>query len=366
MHLNRLGAKFFAKRLANNEKKTRDKAVKKLRVWLNSQSGKCSQEDFLKLWKGLFYCMWFSDKPLVQEQLADTLSQLLHACSEESGILFFKCFMITIGREWDGIDLLRIDKFYMLVKKFFHEVLELLCQINWEDGAMKDVSSSMEKMLLEEKFPTGLKKLFSENIVSEIRQFVIERNEFLSNSQLMALLQPFLSLLAHTKNDVLLSLQEDVLESLGTLKSDECEVDENKFQVPYQDIAQALTSLSAEKAVRHKNRKAMLQFVQLFRAQSLSATGVEAIPTLDGKPKTAADSVEPSEKKRKVDDNCTQPADSFAEGEECVVGDVDSSDPSEGVQTEDGASLASEGVTDNNSVESVSTVTDKKKKICYF
>jgi len=25
-----------------------------------------AEEELLKLWKGLFYCMWFSDKPLVQ------------------------------------------------------------------------------------------------------------------------------------------------------------------------------------------------------------------------------------------------------------------------------------------------------------
>ena len=29
-----------------------------------------TESELLKLWKGLFYCMWMSDKPLVQEELA--------------------------------------------------------------------------------------------------------------------------------------------------------------------------------------------------------------------------------------------------------------------------------------------------------
>lgn len=38
-----------------------------------------TREDLLKLWKGLFYCMWMSDKPLVQEELARKLAGLV-AC----------------------------------------------------------------------------------------------------------------------------------------------------------------------------------------------------------------------------------------------------------------------------------------------
>jgi hypothetical protein len=29
-----------------------------------------TEQELLKLWKGLFYCMWMSDKPLVQDDLA--------------------------------------------------------------------------------------------------------------------------------------------------------------------------------------------------------------------------------------------------------------------------------------------------------
>ena len=31
----------------------------------------------LRIWKGLFYCLWMSDKPLVQEELAKNIAELL-------------------------------------------------------------------------------------------------------------------------------------------------------------------------------------------------------------------------------------------------------------------------------------------------
>jgi ribosomal RNA-processing protein 1 len=62
----------FGRRLAANEKRTRDKAVKKLKSWLSRQHS-LTVLDNRKIWRGLFYAMWMSDKPLVQEELADEL-----------------------------------------------------------------------------------------------------------------------------------------------------------------------------------------------------------------------------------------------------------------------------------------------------
>ena len=62
----------FARRLADNDKGVRDRGVKKLKAFLRKQQ-RLSELDCCKLWRGLFYCMWMSDKPLVQEELADQL-----------------------------------------------------------------------------------------------------------------------------------------------------------------------------------------------------------------------------------------------------------------------------------------------------
>lgn len=75
----------FARALADNEKKLRDRALKRLKKWFQqrytahrkyelivNKSGKTgvfvafTEDDFMRIWKGLFYSMWMSDKPLVQ------------------------------------------------------------------------------------------------------------------------------------------------------------------------------------------------------------------------------------------------------------------------------------------------------------
>lgn len=59
--------------------------------------------------------MWMSDKPLVQEALADDLASLVHCFQiPEIGIQFYGIFLETMNKEWFGIDQWRIDKFMMV------------------------------------------------------------------------------------------------------------------------------------------------------------------------------------------------------------------------------------------------------------
>jgi hypothetical protein len=60
-----------------------------------------------KLWRGLFYCYWMSDKPLVQHELADRLSQFILPLTEANALCFADVFAWTMVREWPGIDRLR-------------------------------------------------------------------------------------------------------------------------------------------------------------------------------------------------------------------------------------------------------------------
>lgn len=61
-----------------------------------------------KLWKGIFYCFWMSDKPLVQQALAAELAELLLTIqTTEASLSFLRGFWESIVREWGGIDRLR-------------------------------------------------------------------------------------------------------------------------------------------------------------------------------------------------------------------------------------------------------------------
>jgi hypothetical protein len=131
----------FAKKLAANEPAIRDKAVKKLKKWLMSRSSICGEEskstfnesEMLRLWKGLHYCFWMSDKPLVQEELAEKIASIFHCfkANEESAQLYLRCFLITLGREWIGIDKHRMDKFMMLTRRMIRQSFVYVAEKNW-------------------------------------------------------------------------------------------------------------------------------------------------------------------------------------------------------------------------------------------
>lgn len=83
--------------------------------WLSSLFLEFTNNDFLRLWKGLYYCMWMSDKPLVQEELTEDLGSLIHCFPDvKVGVQFFRNFLETMCLEWFGIDQWRLDKFMMV------------------------------------------------------------------------------------------------------------------------------------------------------------------------------------------------------------------------------------------------------------
>ncbi|XP_060090175.1 ribosomal RNA processing protein 1 homolog B [Heteronotia binoei] len=129
----------FAQLLAANEKRIRDRALKKLRGYMilrtQGPAGGFNQEEFLKIWKGLFYCMWMQDKPLLQEELSNNISQLIHVIENiDARHLFIETFWQTMNREWNGIDRLRLDKFYMLIRMMLRQSFEVLKRNGWNES----------------------------------------------------------------------------------------------------------------------------------------------------------------------------------------------------------------------------------------
>lgn len=132
--------------LASTEKRVRDRAIRSLAafVLMRAQEGGLSMSpaELSKLWKGLFYCFWMSDKPLVQQQLAQELSELvlmvagIDTRSEEAQVAslrhalaaldFYQGFWHTMQAEWLGVDKFRIDKYYLLMRRFLQAGCQLL------------------------------------------------------------------------------------------------------------------------------------------------------------------------------------------------------------------------------------------------
>lgn len=129
----------FGARLAHTEKAVRDKAVANLSAFLASRE-EMSELELLKVWKGLFYCMWMADKAPVQNELSERLARLVHDFQGDLGLRFVRTFLITMEREWGGIDVLRMDKFYYLIRRVMREVFEYLQQREWAPETVQEVA----------------------------------------------------------------------------------------------------------------------------------------------------------------------------------------------------------------------------------
>lgn len=142
----------LGKALASTEKKVRDGAVRSLASFL-AQNGVHSLSDLelRKLWKGIFYCFWMSDKPLVQQKLAQQLADLVlvepqdKSSRAQSGIKFLEAFWDTLISEWAGLDKHRVDKFYLLVRRFVQVGFRLLAEEKWQAQAVSQFVSIFRK-----------------------------------------------------------------------------------------------------------------------------------------------------------------------------------------------------------------------------
>merc|ERR550519_1706073 len=88
----------------------------------------------MRIWKGLFYCYWMSDKPLVQEELAENISSMVASFqTSQDGLGFVQAFAKTFQREWFGVDRWRMDKTMMFVRRFLRHSLKLVANTEWEE-----------------------------------------------------------------------------------------------------------------------------------------------------------------------------------------------------------------------------------------
>jgi ribosomal RNA-processing protein 1 len=106
----------FGAQLAHNEKTTRDRAVKSLTTYL-FQNPTLSPLALRKLNKGLFYSFWMSDRQHVQIHLADRLSALVTSLPIKQAIEYTSAWFHVLAREWPGIDRVRLNKYYMFMRK---------------------------------------------------------------------------------------------------------------------------------------------------------------------------------------------------------------------------------------------------------
>ncbi|XP_075053652.1 ribosomal RNA processing protein 1 homolog A-like [Mixophyes fleayi] len=285
----------LAQRLAANDKKSRDRALRKLRGYLRARSaaptGGFTAEEFCWIWKGLFYCMWMQDKPLLQEQLALSMSQLIHALhTSQSQNLFTRCFWQTLNREWNGIDRLRLDKFYTLSRFVLRQSVELLKKDDWEESKVEEFLSILVEEVLTGEASRGVQHHLLDIYLDELAKV---GSAELSAEMNLKLIEPFNKIAAKCKDPVLHQSVvngifqtildqapfaiEDLMKELGHTPTEDDPsndgghlAEDNEdigpvLQFDYQALSDRLFVLASRKNVSVRNRKVLYWLVKRFK-----------------------------------------------------------------------------------------------------
>ena len=83
--------------------------------------------------------MWMCDRAIPQQTLCQELADLIYILPRESVVPWLRGFWATMSREWTSIDVLRMEKFLLLVRRVVG------ASFRWMKGAQdgkEDVSAA--------------------------------------------------------------------------------------------------------------------------------------------------------------------------------------------------------------------------------
>ncbi|XP_008185015.1 ribosomal RNA processing protein 1 homolog [Acyrthosiphon pisum] len=220
----------LTKLLASNDPKTRSDGIKQIKQLLLKHSGDTSDafqlNDYLIIWRGLFYFMWMSDKPLPQESATEKISNLIHSCTSYQGkILFLDAFFLTIKDDWMSISQHRIDKFMMLVRRCLRQLLFTFVNCDWNLEYMNKFGEVLYRAL--KSFTLSLRTHLQEIFLEELAK--VSRGKVPSEA-LVIILDSFLHYISELNDFVLIKeVTQNVFRNLLS-QSPDLEMLEAKFE----------------------------------------------------------------------------------------------------------------------------------------
>ncbi|XP_053825659.1 ribosomal RNA processing protein 1 homolog B isoform X2 [Vidua macroura] len=189
--------------------------------------------------------MWMQDKPLLQEELAANISQLIHVFQNtETRHLFIQTFWQTMNREWNGIDNLRLDKYYMLMRLILRQSFEVLKRNEWDEGLAEPLLQLLMKEVMDpdSNSPTGIKFHFIDIYLDELAKVGAKE---LTADQNLKFIEPFCKIAAKSKDRrVLYAVATGVFEMI---------VDQSPFAI--EDLMKELGTNSDEENVSEEGKQ---------------------------------------------------------------------------------------------------------------
>jgi ribosomal RNA-processing protein 1 len=114
------------------------------------------------------------DRPLPQQSLAQALADLVHVLpDQEMKVRWLDAFWTTMCREWTSIDVLRMEKFLLLTRRYLGAGWQVCERAGWEDEITTEVlrvlgQGPMEKE--DQRIPNGARYHVIDIYVDELER----------------------------------------------------------------------------------------------------------------------------------------------------------------------------------------------------
>lgn len=121
--------------------------------------------------------MWHSDRPLTQQKLAFSLSELLTPLDESMFLPFLSAFWATLVANYGLIDSFRLDKFLSLIRSYVRAAFAYIAARSWSSTLAFDYLRLIGSMLLEDqgKVSDGLRYHILDVWVDELDKTDVDR-----------------------------------------------------------------------------------------------------------------------------------------------------------------------------------------------
>ena len=136
----------LGKRLADTDAVTRNRSLKKFVSAIKEGSGSIEKlEEFLRIWRGLWYGLWMADKRPVQQQVAVEAVSVGMNLNDKQFIVWVRAFYQTLVELWPKLDRYRMDKYLLLLRVFVAETFRRMRVSGWEVSFIEEISEEIVK-----------------------------------------------------------------------------------------------------------------------------------------------------------------------------------------------------------------------------
>jgi len=235
-----MASKDLIKRLSHSsEQHIRDQAVDELEALIKDQGIAFEDMELRKLFEGIFFCFWHSDKPKYQQSLTRKFVNYTNLIEkEEDKVMWVQYFFKCLCLHWDRLDHWRMNKYLLLIKSQLVVIFEHLKSI-WDskpECIQQYMDTIYQESLKEKEVPLGVGMQMADVYIDEMAACFDKSS--LSHKRVRDLLNPFLQALSKIDQIVLFRRIKDkvflkLIESNG-LDAEE----ENPLYFPKFDIVE--------------------------------------------------------------------------------------------------------------------------------